>query len=190
MDQLKVMKEQLIAQVQAQMGKIAEVDAKELGEAIDMIKDLAEATYYCTITEAMEKSEKEQKEMKQPVYYTEYRPYEYQRDMDMDKMYYSGGNSRPSQGTTARYMPEESRYYSTSYPMTVRDYREGRSPMSRKMYMESKEMHKDKTTQMAELENYMKELSTDLSEIINSATPEEKQILKQKMTTLINKINV
>ena len=29
-----------------------------MGEAIDMIKDLSEAIYYCTITEAMEKSDK------------------------------------------------------------------------------------------------------------------------------------
>jgi hypothetical protein len=35
------------------------VDTKELGEAIDMIKDLSEAIYYCTITEAMEKKDEE-----------------------------------------------------------------------------------------------------------------------------------
>jgi hypothetical protein len=32
---------------------LGEVDTKELGEAIDMIKDLEEAIYYCTVTEAM-----------------------------------------------------------------------------------------------------------------------------------------
>ena len=37
----------------------------------------------------------------------------------------------------------------------MRDQREGRSPHSRRMYMESKEMHSDKATQMRELENYM-----------------------------------
>ena len=30
------------------------VDACELGEVVDIIKDLAEAIYYCTVTEAME----------------------------------------------------------------------------------------------------------------------------------------
>jgi phage anti-repressor protein len=35
------------------MCHLDKVDAKELGEAIDMIKDLAEAIYYCTITDAM-----------------------------------------------------------------------------------------------------------------------------------------
>lgn len=52
---LKAMKEQLMSCVQGQMGDISKVDAHELGEAVDMIKDLAEAIYYCTISESMEK---------------------------------------------------------------------------------------------------------------------------------------
>ena len=58
---LKAMKEQLISCVQAQLGDISKADAEELGEAVDMIKDLAEAIYYCTITESMEKSEEKAK---------------------------------------------------------------------------------------------------------------------------------
>lgn len=49
-DTLKTMKEQLMNCVQGQLGDISAVDAHELGEAVDMIKDLAEAIYYCTIT--------------------------------------------------------------------------------------------------------------------------------------------
>ena len=49
----------IMAQVQAQMGHLEQVDTKELGEVIDMIKDLSEAIYYCTITEAMEEKDKE-----------------------------------------------------------------------------------------------------------------------------------
>jgi hypothetical protein len=41
----------------------------------------------------------------------------------------------------------------------MRDKREGRSPISRKTYMESKEMHKDSATQMKDLEDYISELS-------------------------------
>jgi hypothetical protein len=37
---------------------------------------------------------------------------------------------------------------------------------------------KDKTHQMKELENYMQELSTDLTEMIEDASPEEKQMLQ------------
>lgn len=44
------------------MNHLENVDTKELGEAVDMIKDFSEAIYYCTITESMEKAEKEQEE--------------------------------------------------------------------------------------------------------------------------------
>ena len=59
MEQLKTMKQNLVSCVQNQMGHLTDVDSKELGEAIDMIKDLSEAIYYCTVTEAMEGKEKE-----------------------------------------------------------------------------------------------------------------------------------
>lgn len=62
MEQLKAMKECLMGAVQGQVyGNLDKVDTKELGEAIDMIKDLSEAIYYCTITEAMEEGEEEEK---------------------------------------------------------------------------------------------------------------------------------
>jgi hypothetical protein len=35
-------------------------------------------------------------------------------------------------------------YTEKEYPMEWRDHREGRSPKSRRMYMESKETHQDK----------------------------------------------
>ena len=47
------MKESLVSCVENQLTHLESVDTKELGEAIDMIKDLEEAIYYCTITEAM-----------------------------------------------------------------------------------------------------------------------------------------
>ena len=55
MEELKSMKKALINCVQSQInGNLKEVDAEELGEAVDMIKDLEEAIYYATITKAME----------------------------------------------------------------------------------------------------------------------------------------
>jgi hypothetical protein len=74
MEQLKHMKETLISCVQSQMSHLDTVDTEELGDVIDMIKDLEEAIYYCTITKAMEGKEKEGGN--QYHYYTEY------RDMD------------------------------------------------------------------------------------------------------------
>jgi len=41
------------------MGNIQNVDAHELGEVVDMVKDIEEALYYCTITKAMDKKEEE-----------------------------------------------------------------------------------------------------------------------------------
>ena len=52
-ERLKHMKETLMCAVEMQLCELGEVDTKELGEAIDMIKDLEEAIYYCTVTEAM-----------------------------------------------------------------------------------------------------------------------------------------
>ena len=54
MKRMKCIKDALLCQVQEQLGNLQAVDAKEMGEVIDMIKDLEEAMYYCTIVEAME----------------------------------------------------------------------------------------------------------------------------------------
>ena len=165
-DALKTMKEQLMSCVQGQLGDLSRVDAHELGQAVDMIKDLSQAIYYCTITESMEKADKKEEQV--PVnninYYTtpEYR-----------NMQRAGG-----------YM-----YYPVSNGgQNTRDPRQGRSPMRRRMYMEGKEMHKDTTSQLKELEAYLQELSTDITQMIKDASPEERSTLRQKMTTLASKI--
>ena len=49
MDDLKQMKETLVKQVQAQLGDLGRVSTHELGEVVDMIKDLSESIYYCSI---------------------------------------------------------------------------------------------------------------------------------------------
>ena len=198
MEQLKSMKHQLTSIVQEQLSNTQNVDTKELGEAVDMIKDLAEAIYYCTITEAMEENDKEKKKQQHIMYYTPYKIYpDYYRDMDYNKMYYSGGmygagGAAPSgigmdsMGSNSR--EHQDRIMPREYPIEMRDYREGRSGMSRRTYMESKENHQSKEVQMKELEKYMKELSEDISEMIKDATPEERQVLHQKIMTLAEKV--
>lgn len=89
----------------------------------------------------------------------------------------------------------EGRLYYTE-PITTEkthDAREGRSGMSRRSYMETKEMHKantpeDKQHKMKELEKYMGELSGDITEMIADASAEEKSLLKTKLQTLVQKI--
>ena len=188
MERLKGMKETLMSIVQRELSNPSAADTKELGEAIDMIKDLEEAIYYCTVVEVMEETKKEKEYGKH--YYTPYLnyidPYLKGRDMEYERgrMYYDGGmsSSNVSNGGRSGYGENY------KYPMEIRDYREGRSPMSRRGYMEAKELHKDKTTQMHELEKYMQELSTDITEMIMDASPEEKTILQQKLNALVTKI--
>ena len=70
----------------------------------------------------------------------------------------------------------------------MQDYREGRSPRSRRMYMEARETHQDKSVQMRELEKYMQELTQDLVEMITDASPEEKQYLEKRLSVLASKV--
>jgi hypothetical protein len=166
MEMLKSMKEALMAQAYSQISHLDKVDAKELGEVVDMIKDIEEAIYYCTITEAM--NSKQEKNHVQ-----------YERDIDRDngRMYYTpyynmnGGNTSGGNSGVRNY---SDMYYYPLDSVPHKDDREGRSPHYRKMYMETKEMHGDSSKKMADLEKYMMELSRDLTEMIQDASPEEK----------------
>ena len=51
MEQLRNIEQCLVSTVQTQLGDLKHVNAKEMGEVIDMIKDLEEAMYYCSIME-------------------------------------------------------------------------------------------------------------------------------------------
>lgn len=204
MERLKMMKEQLMTAVQSELGRLDQADSKELGEVVDMIKDLSEAVYYCTIVKSMEESEEGKKEY--PMMYYTPMPMNY-RDMDREygRMYYEG-QPRDSMGRFTDRDYNEYNYAaggngssgssggssgggSRNYPIELRDYREGQSPLTRKTYMERK-MHGggDKATQMKELEKYMQELSQDLTEMVEGSSPDEKQMLKSKLSTLASKI--
>lgn len=144
-ERLKMMKESLMACAQEQMNHLDCVDAEELGEVIDMIKDLEEAEYYCAITKAMEEKE-------------DTAEYGYRYYNRMTEPYYNNDK---------RWMYDEKPMEVNSYNGNgMRDRREGKSPMSRKNYMEAKEMHQPKTAQMKELERYLQELSSDIAEMI------------------------
>lgn len=86
MEQLKHMEEVLMGCVQAQLSHLDTVDTEELGQAIDMIKDLEQAKYYCSIVKAMEEAEEDEpKELSHR-----------HRDMDRvyGRMYYEGPDGR------------------------------------------------------------------------------------------------
>lgn len=170
MEQLKKMKECLIGMVEGQVyGNLDKVDANELGEAIDMIKDLAEAIYYCTITDAMEGGA----ESKKRHHYPKEMAY---GDWDEPETHYYSDKNIP--------MPKREPAHPNPMP---HDPKEGRSGLRRKMYMEGKGM-KDKAYQMQELDVYMQELAADMTEMIQDASPEEKQLLQAKIANLAAKI--
>ena len=80
------------------------------------------------------------------------------------------------------------RIHYTEPTTATRDSREGKSGMMRRSYIEAKEMHKDKDTTMQELEKYLKGVSEDITDVIGSMTPEERSMLKSKMSTLVTKL--
>ena len=52
-ERLHNIKEKILTQIELQVDNLYDVDAQELGEAIDMLKDIEEAIYYSTVTKAM-----------------------------------------------------------------------------------------------------------------------------------------
>ena len=204
MDKLLYMKHTLMNSIENQMCHLDCVDTKELGEAIDMIKDLEEAIYYSTITEAMNSNGYEHPYSYKNGYENEtngepYYNYSYKHNTwNGGKMYYDGApytNGWNGYINGAASTTRATPYGNGTNDLTehsaeiVRDYREGKSPKSRRMYMEAKEMHQDKATQMRELEAYMQELTSDIVEMVEDASPEEKQYLSKRISTLATKIS-
>ncbi len=172
MEKLKNIKCTLVSLVQNELSDVKKANAKELGEVIDMIKDLEEAMYYCSIIEAMEESKKE-KESSQSYnninYYMEpsdgphhYTPY----------MEYAPYMMRDEKWRDARLYNSADRTYN-----------------SRRMYMESKQNQATDQQAMKELEHYIKDLGDDLTDMIRDSSPEEKQVLSNKLQQLASKVN-
>lgn len=171
-EKLKSIQECLASAAEAQVYDLENVDAQELGEVIDIIKDIEETIYYCTVTKAMKEGVEEYREPK-AMYYGGYRkehPSWREKEVE-DKTW----------DNNAIYMEKE-------YPHAFEDEREGKSYRSRRMYMESKESKQDKSVQMRELEKYTQELTQDILDMIQDATSDERQYLSKKMVALANKI--
>lgn len=136
-------------------------------------------------------------------------PYDYRYDMDdydyadaerdrdldrrsMNRLYFSepmGGRNM----TDSRSGERMDGYGNMGRNVPNHDSRDGRSWQSRRGYMEAKESHSDNTPEskqakMRELEKYMRELSEDITEMIEGASNEEKTMLRAKVQTLAQKI--
>ena len=170
-EKLKNIQETLATVAEEQLVHLECVDAKELGEVIDIIKDIEETIYYCTVTKAM----KEGVESHEP-----------------EVMYYGGyRKEHPSwreKEVKDKTWDNNTIYMEKEYPHAFEDPREGKSYRSRRMYMESKESKQDKTIQMRELEKYLQELAQDITEMIEDASAEERQYLSKKISSLATKV--
>lgn len=168
------------------------INAEELGEVVDMIKDYEEAIYYHCMSHVLKEDVKEE-EMRKKIYCQRMnQDFMYFPFSRMGKMYFPKDkngkryNEEWSMPTSDGSMAESA----TNYPNyeQKRDSREGKSSLSRCSYIESKETHQDKTKQMTELNRYLQELADDITEMIEDATPEEKIIVSQKLNTLASKV--
>ena len=196
-ERLKHIKETLMSAVESQMYNLSEVDTEELGDVIDMLKDLEEATYYCSVVKVMEESEKHKEKngsdmMYYPPMYYDEKSISHENGNGMHRSYYSNGNGSSSSNgngsSSGSNGSSSSQYTEREFPYAFQDVREGKSHRSRRMYMEAKETHQDKSVQMKELEKYVQELAQDMVEMVEGASPEEKQYLSKKITALATKL--
>lgn len=209
-EEIKSMMECLVGKAKGQLeGNIENVDAHEMGEVIDMIKDLAEAKYYCKIFDEMEDAE-EESEMMDKVsrlstedgmrYYNGNRyangRYAPSRSMSMGRRNYNEYMNYPevydpmndfSRNKGRLYYNDSN--YSNGNVIGNRQQMESRYDRARRNYTEMKSSNPDdKSKNMENLEKYMNELSSDMTELIGNMTADEKSTMRQKLTTLANRI--
>ena len=184
----------------------------DLKDFTEIVKNIACFDKDYRIVEAMEKSEDNEDIMRMVEQYEDYPDRRF-----YDNYRYANGRLAPKgRGTRRGYieplyfhqMPDDyrtwedkpmqermrdldrmsGRMHYTEPTTAIRDSREGKSGMMRRSYIEAKEMHKDKDTTMQELEKYLKGVSEDITDVIGSMTPEERSMLKSKMSTLVTKL--
>ena len=144
-EKLKSIQECLASAAEAQIYDLENVDAQELGEVIDIIKDIEETIYYCTVTKAMKEGVENTHEP-EVMYYSGH-PIWKERNKDEwndERRYYEDKESRRTGTNSSGHMSGKtsngnSYYTEKEHPHAFEDMREGRSYRSRRMYMESKE---------------------------------------------------
>ena len=143
----------------------------DLKDFTEIVENIVEFDKEYLIVEAMENSKDDYRRYTEPLYHmpVNYNDMEYMRDMDKSrgKMYYSE--------PIAPHVSE------SNYDRAKRHY------------TETKEMHKgasteDKEHKMKALDMYIRELSGDISELLNDMTPDERNLLRTKMSNLASKL--
>lgn len=189
---------------------IESVDTAEMGQVTDMLKDLAEAMYYRTLTKAMDDSDPEEiMEMFDRYgdsgrrYYDHYRYADgrfapkgrgtYRRGYDEPPYYHMTPEMYRSMENYRDMDRRDGRMYYTEPSMNSGVHTESRYDMAKRNYTESKELHRgntpeDKEQKMKELEKYLREIGSDIAELISDASTEEKNLLKNRMQVIMQKI--
>lgn len=187
---------------------IENVDTSEMGEVVDMIKDLAEAEYHSIISKAMKKADEEEEEYDKELlrslkaeygeesgrrYYDQYR-YANGRFAPKGKGTYRRGYEEPPyyhMYPEAEHMRDMDRDYGKMYytePMNESGY-----DRAKRNYTETKEMHsgttpEDKEQRMKALDKYIKTVTNEIIKIVSdNATTEEKSLIKNNMNNLMSK---
>lgn len=189
---------------------IESVDTAEMGQVTDMLKDLAEAMYYRTLTKAMDDSDPEEiMEMFERYgdggrrYYDHYRYADgrfapkgrgtYRRGYDEPPYYHMTPEMYRSMENYRDMDRRDGRMYYSEPSMNSGVHTESRYDMAKRNYTESKELHRgntpeDKEQKMKELEKYLREIGSDIAELISDASTEEKNLLKNRMQVIMQKI--
>lgn len=184
---------------------IENVDACEMGQVTDMLKDLAEAMYYRTLTKAMDEAEDDEIMEMFDRYGDGRRFYDHYRYSDGRFAPKGRGSYRRGyEGPYWRMTPEmykdmqeyrdmdrnTGRMYYTEPSMTMSESNYDRA---KRNYTETKELHRantpqDKEAKMRGLEDYFKEISSDITGLLSDMTPEERNMFKSKISALATKL--
>lgn len=190
---------------------VENVNTEEMGEAVDMIKDLCEAEYKAVIVKSMKKADEEEEEYNKELLRTlkaEYGEEGGRRYYDEYRYKTTGRYAPKGKGTyVGRRGYEEPPYYHM-YPERDMDREYGRMyyteptathtsesgyDRAKRNYTEVKEMHsgttpEDKEQRMKALDKYIKTVTNEIIKIVSdNATTEEKSLIKNNMNNLMSK---
>ncbi len=182
------------------------------GQNLDDLKDFTEIAKNIAcfdkdyrIVEAMEKSEDNEDIMRMLEQYEDYPNRRY-----YDHYRYADGRFAPKGRGTRRGYDEPPYYHMdpewdrdmdrhdgkmhyTDTGMNRPEMKESNYDRAKRHYTETKDIHKadtpeDKQKKMESLDSYMKEITGDVTKLMHDMTAEEKNLLRNKLSTLVSKI--
>lgn len=179
-------KDELISMLRS--SDLKAVDTQEAGEIVDMIKDLAETDYYCTVTEAMKRADQDEYDrygynpsrssstgryMSRPGYRPMVDQEPYVRE------YLENPNTRVNWNAMG-YTPSDTNRYGAHYD----NYR-----MERRYYTQSHDDEAKKRMNEHANKHLIETIGT-LREIWDDADPEMKRRMKNDLQNLMSEMNL